>query len=332
MQTYSSSSTSTIELLEHRQMFAAQSLAIVFGRVFEDLDLTGSYTQANLERNLGSDTGFVYADRNLNGRYEPDIDLFASISSGNPLVSSPADSGRGRYSFSLAPGSYLIRWSQTDFGSTSEVLPNLTPIVPNNREWWITVEAGRSYTYDFGFAIPSETAGRVYEDKNLSGKFDSGDVPLSGRYIYDDVNRNNRPDANEPFAWSDREGRWEIRGLKPFGHLIKHWYARSDWRGTVPNNDEWWYYFGSSGFGTNDFGVVRINASLTGASKGKITLPGVTPSVFKKGVKIFYDADGDGVLDKNEKVVTTDSQGRFDFKLGSKKLDVTKIRVLGAKP
>jgi hypothetical protein len=318
-----------IESLENRQMFSVNSNAIVSGRVFDDVALSGSFTDLELRAQRGFDLGFVYADRNLNGRYDEGVDLFESIAAGNPLTSAPADNGAGRYSFSLPPGSYLIRWSQTDFGSPSEVLPNLTPIVPNNREWWITVEAGRTYTYDFGYARPSIIAGRVYEDRNLSGQFDSGDIPLSGRYIYDDVNRNNRPDGNEPFAWSDREGRWEIKGLKPFGHLIKHWYAKSEWRGTVPNNDEWWYYFGSGGFGTNDFGVVRINASLTGASKGKITLPGVTPSVFKKGVKIFYDADGDGVLDKNEKVVTTDSQGRFDFKLGSKKLDVTKIRVLG---
>jgi hypothetical protein len=304
--------TSSVEILERRQLMAAGGFATIRGTVFFDNRLNGAYIPGI----SGSQTGFVYADFNRNR--QADIGEFqVNVSRG------------GTYQMEVPAGGVLIRWSETTFGPEDD--PRLTPIVPNNREWWVDAQAGQTYTFNFGFVADSAVEGRVYEDKNLSGKFDAGDVPLSGRYIYDDVNRNNRPDANEPFSWSNSNGEWRINGLKPFGHLIKHWYARSEWRGTVPNNDEWFYYL-SGQLGINDFGVVRINASLTGASKGKITLPGVTPSVFKKGVKIFYDADGDGVLDKNEKVVTTDSQGRFDFKLGSKKLDVSKIRVLGAKP
>jgi hypothetical protein len=258
----------------------------------------------------------VYFDANSNKRFDTGEQSVLTDSSGN-----------WQFDQSIPNGGALVRMDNP---------PALTASNPGNNEWWHRVYApGQTDTNDFVFRSSSTTStgrlsGLVFTDSNLNGRPDTGEQRLSGRSIYIDANRNKRLDAGERIAWTNSNGEWAFNDLAPGGFLIRQNYATSEWRPVQPNNDEWWFNVTAGSNQSTNFGVVRINASLTGASKGKITLPGVTPSVFKKGVKIFYDADGDGVLDKNEKVVTTDSQGRFDFKLGSKKLDVSKIRVLGS--
>ncbi len=288
----------------------------------------------------GTLSGTVYQDSNRNGIRDAvesaqsgqvvyiDSNRNNSLDSGEPSVTT-GSSGTWQFS-NLSAGGYLVR---------IQLASGQIAVNPGNSEWWHSLAAGQSLNNDFGVSVatvitPGLISGIVFDDANLNGLVDANEPRLSGRFIYLDLNRDGIDQSTEPFSWTDAQGRWQFNNVTPGGYLVRHLFDTNVWRGTSPNNNEWWHNVASGQAVANNFGVARLGVTLSSnRSKGRLFFDAnvdrtrQTTERLAANVRIFYDADNDGILDKNEKVIKTNRNGAFDF--GTiKVLDRKRIRLV----
>jgi hypothetical protein len=262
----------------------------VSGAVFYDFNYNG--TRDASEGGLADRV--VYADLNNNDQ----------VDAGEPSVTTDA---QGSYTLSNLPaGTYGVRqvivsgWYQSSPGSNAPQ----TVTIANN-----TVLTGRSFgTMLIPLAVATgASAGSVMIDRASNRIVDPVDIPARNIAMYYDANDNRRLDPGEPVDFTDNRGRY-------------------------------------------DFGNVRIRkmrmvrpVTMTTASPLAIRIVGPgAAAVFtdrnKNGradsrdpalsrVRLFVDADNDGVLDAGELVFKTNRKGRFTF--GDRAIDFTQLRVIG---
>jgi len=292
---------------------AAAAAGTLSGVVYSDVNRNG--VRDGGESGLAGRTVFIDSNRN------------SELDSGEPTSITDA-SGVWRFN-NLTPGGYLIEHVLTS---------GFTATNPNNSDWWHNLGSGQSLSNDFGIApvnavTPGSIGGIVYEDLTLNGTLDANDPRLSGRFVWIDLNRDGDEQPTEPFSWTDAQGRFQFNNVAPGGYLVRHGYDIGAWRAVNPNNDNWWHVVGSGQNVTNNFGVARIGLSMSTLSRGRLWIDANLDRTrqgnerLAANIKIFYDADGDGILDKNEKVIRTNRNGSFDF--GSLRvLDRRRIRVI----
>lgn len=80
---------------------------------------------------------------------------------------------------------------------------------------------------------PGSIAGRVFNDANGNGAFDTGEAVVSGRTVYLDVNGNGVPDANEPAKTTTSSGQYVFPNMGPGLYELRQ-VVPSGWRQTSP--------------------------------------------------------------------------------------------------
>ncbi len=142
----------------------------------------------------------------------------------------------GDYSFrNLNPGSYAIRH---DVGS------GWTCSYPAGCEWSASGAPGDSIVaQDFGAWSEPGIAGRVYEDLNADGNYDTGELYLNGWRVYLDVNDDGDFDNGiDPYAISTTvagdDGVYQITGIVPDGetHEVREEPPSGSWECSEPGN------------------------------------------------------------------------------------------------
>lgn len=162
-------------------------------------------------------TGTVFIDTNDNGKLDAgetgisgrtvflDKDGSGQPDQTNTSVTTGAD---GTYVFAGLPaGQYTVK----------EVLPSNTTLSTPARQ--VTVTAGTPTTgVDFGDA-PS-IVGTVFNDLNVSGKFDSGDIGLPGRTVFLDIDGTGKPDTQNVSTTTDANGNFAFFGLAAGSYTV----------------------------------------------------------------------------------------------------------------
>ncbi len=162
---------------------------------------------------------------------------------------------------------------------------------------------------------PGAIAGFVWNDINRNGKREMLEPGLAGRTIYVDSNNNGKLDKKEPSTTTDAEGVYGLYDL-PAGKYKVRQVLPKTWVQAFPT----------------DGGGVKVSIAAGQISDfhdlGQAQTATIAGLVFNdadgnrkrakkelglSGWKLFIDRDGDGVLDKGERSVKTDSSGNFRF-------------------
>ncbi len=166
----------------------------ISGRVFLDANRNGNGT---------GDTGFagvsVFADLNGNGVAD----------SAEPKAVTGAD---GTYTLAVAGGTFTVI-----------ATPPVNSVATTATSRTASATLGGSTTgIDFGFArVQSDVTGFVFGDNNGNGLQDNTDQPISGIYVYLDLDGDNRPDLGEPSAVSGADGSYRINFPGPGTYTIR---------------------------------------------------------------------------------------------------------------
>ena len=121
---------------------------------------------------IGSISGSVFHDRNLNGQYDPSENNLEEPVAGQTvylhnaageIIAETLSGDEGTFAFTVAAGTYSL--SQKNHPKYQQTTP--LPIAPRST---FVVEAGRSSTpYDFGVLQRMQLGGAIYEDLNGDG-------------------------------------------------------------------------------------------------------------------------------------------------------------------
>jgi len=175
----------------------------------------------------GQITGTLFEDSVTNAALDPEEPVFKGWTvylddNNNGLLNVGEESvktnDKGSYSLAgLAGGRNYTVAAVAPLGWTT-VLPNAS----SRFQWNVFVPGGDTITgRDFGFrkvtstgqSSASSVSGRLYEDKNGNGKFDTGDIPLANREVYLDATNFGVRDANEPRVLTGSDGMYTMSGL-----------------------------------------------------------------------------------------------------------------------
>jgi GH25 family lysozyme M1 (1,4-beta-N-acetylmuramidase) len=166
--------------------------------LYEDRD--GDAVVDTGEPMLGGRT--VYIDSNNNG----------ALDTSEKRTTTDAS---GKYTFSVAPGTYLVR----------QVLPSnwyqTKPTPGTGRS--VTVIAGQTATpLPFGSAKYASISGVVFRDSNSNKTRDTGETGLANWVVYLDSNNNGKRDTGEKSATTiDSTGRWSFTKLKTGSYIVR---------------------------------------------------------------------------------------------------------------
>ena len=96
--------------------------------------------------------------------------------------------------------------------------------------WWrtfpargahtVTIRAGAPRVLGKDFAITDRVMlrGSIFDDRNGSRRFDAGDVPMRGGWVYIDADRDGKFDAGELRSGTDVNGSWPGRAFPRHAH------------------------------------------------------------------------------------------------------------------
>jgi hypothetical protein len=160
--------------------------------------------------------------------------------------------------------------------------------------------------------------GKLFNDTNGNAVGDFGEPGLSGWQVYLDQNLNGQFDAGETGKTTDSQGNYVFSNLDPGPCRVSE-VLKSGWQATAPTSG---YYdvTVSSGQGTT---VPKFANHLPTSAGGSITgrvfddadgdgVPDIGEALLT-GWTLFLDANSDGQLNAGERSTATDSQGAYTF-------------------
>jgi hypothetical protein len=206
--------------------------ASLSGRIFEDHNadaLAGDGDQ-------GLSGWTVFLDSNDNGVFDPGIDP------------STLSTTAGTFSFTnLIPETYR-----------AGVVPaagwvNSLPVVPGALRQVALASGATANSVDFGFYLPGEIRGELFNDANGNAIRDLGETPLDGWTVFLDDNRNGILDSSELRATTGSDGSYRITDVRPGTHVVAQTLQNS-WVQTSP---------GGSAAGVLGYSAITENADGT---------------------------------------------------------------------
>lgn len=264
--------------------------------------------------NVGSISGNVFKDNNVNGVHDAGEGALASVrvyvdankngkfDAGE--ISTLTDASGNYHLSSLNTGSYVVR----------EVTPAGYSIhAPASGAFAVTLAAGQDVTGD-NFAdapIRAAISGALFNDLNADGTRQTTEAGLSGWRVYIDANNNGKFDAGETSVLTSSTGGYTIANLLPASYTVRD-VVPAGWRGTTAAS----YVVtlaGTNATGRN-FGATQ-KAKLSG-TVFQDTNRNTLQDVGEKGLagwRVFLDANNNGKLDAGEMSVLTDSLGNWSF-------------------
>jgi hypothetical protein len=279
------------------------STGSISGRIFNDGNNDGTYDSG--ESLLSARKVFI--DANNNGRFD----------SGEKSVLSNSS---GVYTFSsLAAGTYIIRRDNMPGGYIIT-----TPLVN------VSLSSGEVVTnQDIGAALAGSggggtgsISGRVFNDGNKDGTYDSGESLLSARKIYIDSNNNNKLDSGEKSVYSNSSGVYTFTGLAAGNYIVRRSGLPSGYYITTPLINV--SLSGGQILTNRDIGAALVIGGVTptgngGSITGRLFNDGNQDGNYDSGEsllsarKIYIDANNNGNFDSGEKYDYTDSAGVYLF-------------------
>ena len=272
----------------------------------------------------GTISGTVFNDANSSGARDPgegglagwtvylDANFDGSLEAGEPSV---VTGGDGTYSFSAAPGFYIVR---------EVIKPNYTLTSPSiNAQSAPLTLGGAVSNLNFGnFSLlpPATISGTAFADLNGNGARDPGEGPLSGWTVYLDANNNGSLDAGESSLVTGASG---VYSFSVFGGTYKvREVVQAGYTQTAPASGVYSVTVadGDTAAG-RDFGN-RLATIGTASISGNVYEdlnnngardPSDTPL---SAWTVFIDRNLNGVPDVGEPTTVTGASGDYSFELG----------------
>lgn len=179
-------------------------------------------------------------------------------------------------------------------------------------------------------ALPrNEVNGRVFNDLDKDGVFDSFEAGVAGFVVYADMNNNAIREATEPFATTAADGTYQIKGLLATGVRTIRVQIPGDYLNTVPTNGSRLANFPTNTSVANsvNFGVREKPGEIHGRKWLDMAsdLTAIPPVIRTDGVQdpgepglqdivIYVDYDLDGKIDIGEPAAVTDTNGNYTIK------------------
>jgi len=182
--------------------------------------------------------------------------------------------------------------------------------------WRVTPSAGQMFSRrSFGETVHPVVQGTVYNDSNVNGKRDAGEIGIANVQVYVDANLNGFFDVGELNTFTNGLGNYSL--TTPFGTFRVSQTRPVSFRATVPSGESY------------QVTLLDRSAVGTGYNFGNTTKVLLKGSLFldanSNGTKdsdeqplsfwiVYVDLDHDGVFDDaTEPSVTTDTNGVFRF-------------------
>ena len=185
-----------------------------------------------------------------------------------------------------------------------------------------TLTAFRCYFELAPLTTGGTISGTVFLDRNANGQYDSADSIQTGSTVYVDLNNDGIFDNSEPSSTAGTNGLFTIPGVAAGSYTIRlladptgqylQTYPQAGGGETLTVSDG---QINNGGlFGVRDTTVfVNVSGVVYEDSDNNNTIDaGDTPV---SGVKVYIDANSNGVFDTGETYTTTDSSGAYTLKL-----------------
>jgi hypothetical protein len=158
-------------------------------------------------------------------------------------------------------------------------------------------------------------AGTLWNDTDADGVKDTGEPALSGWRVYVDADGDGAYDAGEPTVLTSTSGAYAIAGLAAGTHRVRQ-VLQSGWRATSPSGGSYSVTLAAGAASTGkNFGNTR-NLLISGVAFNDLDGDGTKDSgeAGLADVRVYIDADHDGVFDATELSTLSKSTGSYTFR------------------
>lgn len=279
---------------EHTLVFGNSCYSKLSGTKFEDRDAGGQPREAG-ESGLAGWTIFVDYDGN------------GELGDGEPSATTDSN------------GAYTIE----------DILPGTWSILEVPQEnWTCSFPASCAYElnfeccedpktgYDFGNWYPAEKSGTKFEDLDADGQpRETGENGLAGWKIYVDYNGNGAPDDGEPFAFTDEDGNYTIKGIRPGDYVVRE-VLQTEWTCSYPDPCYHAEAFRSGDvFEGNDFGNWHPakKSGLKYQDNDRNGAPREYGEPVLAGWTFYVDYNDNGMLDSGEPFDVSGEDGTYEI-------------------
>jgi predicted outer membrane repeat protein len=253
----------------------------------------------DLNRNNQPDAGetplagwTVFADLNNNG----------GLDAGEPSTQTDAT---GHWAITgIMPGAiHVVTVVPSGWLTTTPVMANLPFDVPSGRTVLFSpVGFYRMFTY----------TGSVFQDANLNGQLDAGEVGLAGSIVWADLNNNGVADPGEPKSVIGADGAFSLANILE-GPVVIRASVPSGWIVTnYPNGCTTPILAGNQQPAAINFAAVQLG-TVAGAVFNDANGNGLRDAneAGFAGTTVWVDLNNNGILDSGEPSATTDASGQF---------------------
>jgi Ca2+-binding RTX toxin-like protein len=158
----------------------------------------------------------------------------------------------------------------------------------------------------------NQISGNLWHDLNANGIKDQGELGLSGRTIYLDLNNNNQFDITEKSVSTDLNGNYQFTNLSAGSYTIKE-VLPLNWQQSNPNTGSYTVTINNGNTISNlDFGNYQ-NGQISGSVWNDINRNGIK-DLGELGIanrQIYLDQNQNHQLDLDELSTTTDLNGNY---------------------